>query len=75
MARAIGVHFRRDGGQNAVVTQHAENAAFLWLLRNGAVNEPNYALKDLAIQDDRVEANLDGLHIAVEAGWQLLGLK
>lgn len=56
---------------STVVTQHAENAAFLWLLRNGAVHEPHYALKDLAKLDGRVDANLDGLRIAGEAGWNI----
>jgi len=54
-----------------IVSQHAEEAAFLWLLRNGAVHEPHYSLDDLAKLDDRVEAHLDGLRIAGEGGWSL----
>lgn len=54
-----------------VVTQHAEDAAFLWLLRDQAVMAPNYSVKDLADLDERVEANLDGLRIAKEFGWIL----
>ena len=54
-----------------IVSQHAEEAAFLWLLRDGAVHEPHYSLKDLAELDDRVEAHLDGLRIAGEGGWSL----
>ncbi len=54
-----------------IVSQHAEEAAFLWLQRNGAVHEPHYSLKDLAKLDDRVEAHLDGLRIAGEGGWSL----
>jgi len=52
-----------------VVSQHAEEAAFLWSLRDRAVQEPHYALKDLAALDERVEAHLDGLRIAGTAGW------
>jgi uncharacterized protein (TIGR02270 family) len=52
-----------------VVEQHAEEAAFLWLLRDSAVIEPHYSLPDLAHLDDRVEAHIDGLRIAGEEGW------
>ena len=41
----------------AVVEQHAEEAAFLWILREGAVHAPHYALKDLRKLDLRVEAH------------------
>ena len=54
-----------------IVTQHAEEAAFLWLLRSNAIRQPHYALKDLAKLDDRVEAHLDGLRVAGEPGWEL----
>ncbi len=54
-----------------VVEQHAEEAAFLWLLRNAAVSQPHYKLKDLAHLDDRVEAHIDGLRIAGDEGWQI----
>ena len=54
-----------------IVEQHAEEAAFLWLLRNAAVHEPHYSLKDLAELDNRLEAHLDGLRIAGEAAWEI----
>lgn len=54
-----------------ITQQHTEEAAFLWLLRSNAVHAPHYALKDLAKLDDRVEAHLDGLRVAGEAGWEL----
>ncbi|MBX3516475.1 MAG: TIGR02270 family protein [Rhodospirillales bacterium] len=54
-----------------IVGQHAEEAAFLWLLRAAAVRAPHYRLKDLAKLDNRVEAHVDGLRVASEAGWQL----
>ena len=56
-----------------VISQHAEEASFLWLLRDGAVRDPHYSLKDLAKLDGRVEAHLDGLRIAGEAGWEVMG--
>lgn len=54
-----------------IIEQHAEDAAFLWLQRGAAVSEPHYSLKDLVHLDDRVEAHIDGLRIAGDAGWQI----
>lgn len=54
-----------------IIEQHAEEAAFNWLLRDGAVSEPHYDLADLADLDDRVEANIDGLRIAGDEGWEI----
>ena len=54
-----------------IVSQHVEEAAFLWLLRSNAVSAPHYSLKDLAKLDERVEAHLDGLRVAGEPGWEL----
>ena len=52
-----------------IIDQHAEEASFLWLLRNNAVNAPHYDLGDLSKLDDRVEAHIDGLRIAGDYGW------
>jgi uncharacterized protein (TIGR02270 family) len=52
-----------------VISQHAEEAAFLWILRNGALTAPHYSLSDLTKLDSRAEAHLDGLRIAGEEGW------
>lgn len=54
----------------AIIEQHAEEAAFLWILRRHAVHAPHYKLKDLAKLDGRVEAHLDGLRIAGAEGWR-----
>ena len=53
------------------MSQHAEGASFLWELRSSAVAAPHYSLADLAKLDLRVEAHLDGLRIAGEAGWEI----
>lgn len=55
----------------AILSQHAGEAAFLWLLRDAAVRAPHYNQKDLAHLDDRVEAHIDGLRVAGDAGWEL----
>jgi uncharacterized protein (TIGR02270 family) len=54
-----------------VITQHAEDAAFLWIMRDKAVHAPNYTVQDLADLDERVEAHLDGLRVAGGRGWEL----
>jgi len=54
-----------------IVLQHAENLGFNWLLRDRAINEPHYSLSDLAKLDDRLEADIDGLRIAGDAGWEI----
>ena len=55
-----------------VVRQHAEEAAFLWLLRDAAVFAPHYRLADLIELEERIEAHLQGLRVAGDAGWTLL---
>jgi len=52
-----------------IIEKHAEDAAFLWLLRDAAVSAPHYRLRDLADLDNRVEAHIDGLRIAGKDGW------
>ena len=54
----------------SIIDQHAEGAAFHWMLREGAVRAPHYSLRDLVKLDDRLEGHLDGLRIAAEAGWE-----
>lgn len=54
-----------------IVEQHADDAAFLWRQRDVAVRSPVYDLRSLCQLDDRLQANLDGLSLAGEAGWRL----
>jgi uncharacterized protein (TIGR02270 family) len=53
----------------SIISQHAEEVAFLWLLRDVAVGAPHYSLKDLADLDARVADHIDGLRIAGDEGW------
>ena len=55
----------------SIVEEHAEEAAFLWLLRDRSVDAPHVRLKDLAALDERVEAHIDGLRVAGESGWAI----
>ena len=56
-----------------IVAQHAEQASFLWELHKGAVRAPHVTLRDLARLSDRIDAHLDGLRVAGEAGWKACG--
>lgn len=53
-----------------VVGQHADLAAHIWGNRRQGATAPHWALHHLGRFDERVEANIDGLRIAGEAGWQ-----
>lgn len=55
---------------DSIVSQHAEETALLWMLRRAAVTSSNHGLGDLAKLDGRIEAHLDGLRVAGEAGWR-----
>lgn len=54
-----------------IVNQHAEESAFLWMLRNDGVNYPHFDLRDLSELDRRVEAHIDGLRTAGESGREI----
>lgn len=54
-----------------IVSQHAEEAAFLWIVRDRAVGAQHYSLRSVAKLDERLEAHLDGLRIAGEPGWEI----
>jgi uncharacterized protein (TIGR02270 family) len=54
-----------------IIEQHIEEAAFLWLQRDAVVRGPHYSIRHLSHLDDRVDAHIDGLRIADEAGWEV----
>ncbi len=55
-----------------VVQQHAEEAALLRHSRSTLVRAPHVGLLMLGRHDERIEAHLDGLHVAGERGKALL---
>lgn len=56
---------------SSIVSQHAEEAAFLWIVRDRAVGAQHHSLSSVAKLDERLEAHLDGLRIAGEPGWEI----
>lgn len=53
-----------------IIDQHAEEASFLWMLRDRAASGLTYTLDALADLDERVEAHLDGLRVAGPHAWE-----
>lgn len=54
--------------ESEILEEHAEQAAFLWALRDAASIDVLYDLGDLCALDDRLEANIDGLRLAGDEG-------
>src|SRR5260370_3252536 len=54
-----------------IITQFAEEAAFVWTQRANAVHAPHYLLTDLARFDSRLEAHVDGLRVYGDPAWEL----
>lgn len=53
-----------------IYERYVDEAAFLWVLRSVAVDQPHYYPSDLAELDKRIDNNLDGLQTSPDAGWQ-----
>jgi uncharacterized protein (TIGR02270 family) len=51
--------------------QHAFEAAFLWSYRDAAAVDPLYDVQRLGELDVRLEAHVDGLRLAGDAGWEI----
>lgn len=53
---------------NGIISQFTDEAAFLWVLRSRAIGAPHFSLQDLTQLDERLEAHIDGLRVAGQAG-------
>lgn len=51
-----------------IVEEHADEAAFLFRIRDAAVTAPHYDRRRLRDLDERIEAHLDGLRVAAAEG-------
>ena len=58
-------HIYRDQFERGVV-----DAAFLWLLRSIAVDQPHYSISELGELERRLDAQLDLLMSSLDLGWQ-----
>ena len=54
-----------------IVEQHIDEAAFLWLEHQHAISRPDYSLADIEELDCYLDANLKGIWLAGETGWQM----
>lgn len=54
-----------------IYERYVDEAAFLWVLRSVAVNQPHYHPGELAELDKRIDGHLDGLQTSPDAGWQV----
>jgi uncharacterized protein (TIGR02270 family) len=52
-----------------IVSQYVEETAFVWALRTNATAAPQYRLQDLAEIDERLSAQIEGLHVSGTYGW------
>lgn len=49
--------------------EYVTDASFLWLLRSIRVNQAHYTVEDMAILEQRIEDQLDGLTASIDPGW------
>ena len=59
------------GALPEVLARHAADGAFLWIVRDRGLGFPHLRLSDLCRIDERVEANIDGLRVSGEPGWEI----
>jgi uncharacterized protein (TIGR02270 family) len=52
-----------------ILLRQVEDAGFLWLGRTQAISAGHYLLGNLVGLDERIEARLDAIRVAGEAGW------
>jgi len=56
---------------SAIHEQYAENAAFLWVLRNNAIDQPHYLASDIKDIEQRIHTQLQGLYTAPDLAWEI----
>lgn len=73
LAPVFGIPPQRIGAMinRSIVEQHVDEAAFQWLQHADAVQDADYTLEDIVELDNYLDANLEGIYLAGEVGWQL----
>jgi len=54
-----------------IYEQHVTDVSFLWILRSIAVDQPHYNRQDIYELEQRIDAHLNGLMVAVEDSWEI----
>ncbi|TVZ38894.1 uncharacterized protein (TIGR02270 family) [Alteromonadaceae bacterium 2753L.S.0a.02] len=54
-----------------ILEQHVDDAAFLWVLRAAAINQPHYLVSDIVSLETRIDNNLDGILASLQRSWPL----
>src|SRR5690625_6788712 len=70
-AAQFSVQHQQINPYSDIYEQFAVDAAFLWLLRSIAVNQPHYKRDDMAALDQRIDAQLNGLMTAPDDSWRI----
>ncbi len=55
----------------SIYEQYINEAAFLWILRSIAINEPHNNQHDILQLEQRINAQLNGLMTSMELGWKV----
>ena len=55
-----------------IYEEYADNASFLWVLRNRQLTQPQVLAQNIADLDNRINANLQGLLLSPDDAWSLL---
>ncbi len=55
---------------NSVYEQYVNEAAFLWILRSIAINEPHNDKNNILLLEQRIDNQLDGLLTSMDTSWQ-----
>ncbi len=70
VALSIPNYLNFKNAYNPTYEQYVSDAAFLWILRSIATNQPHYNANDLFELEQRIETQLDGLMTSIDMGWQ-----
>ena len=54
-----------------IIEQHIDDAAFLWVLRSVAVDQPHYLTSDIVSLESRIDKHLDGILASLSRAWPL----
>jgi len=71
MDLSIPNYLKTRNAYRGIYEQYVDEASFLWILRDVAINQPHYDANDILELEQRIEAQLDGLMTSVDIGWDV----